>query len=55
MENILGHNKDLKLYGSCGNVMYNYQNGKRMIVETFYDVNGEIVKLKTFVKNEGKY
>lgn len=55
MKNILGHSKDLTLYGSCGNVMYKYQDGERMIVETFYDVSGEIVKLKTFVKDEGKY
>ena len=55
MKNILGHSKDLSLYDSCGHIMYKYQNGERMIVETFYDISGEITKLKTFVKDEGKY
>ena len=47
MENILGHTKDLTLYGSCGNVMYTFVNLKYQIIETFYDAQGEAVKQKT--------
>ena len=55
MKNQLGHSRDLILYGSCGNVMYEYKNGGKMIVEIFYNVSGEIIKQNTYIKNEGKY
>ena len=55
MENKLGHKKDLVLYGSCGNVMYEYKNSNSIIVETFYNISGEIIKQNTHIKNEGKY
>ena len=55
MKNILGHKEDLTLYGTCGNVMYGYGNDGKTIVETFYNIDGDIIKQKTFVKHEGKY
>ena len=54
MKNQLGHSKDLILYGSCGNVMYEYKNGGKIIVETFYNISGEIIKQNTHI-NEDKY
>ena len=54
MKNVLGHTKDLTLYGTCGNVMYEYKNAGKIIVETFYDVSGEITKQNTHI-NEDKY
>lgn len=54
MKNQLGHSRDLVLYGSCGNVMYEYKNAGKIIVETFYDVSGEITKQNTHI-NEDKY
>ena len=54
MKNQLGHKKDLVLYGSCGNIMYEYKNSNSIIVETFYNVSGEIIKQNTHI-NEGKY
>mgnify|MGYP003665828500 CR=1 FL=1 len=55
MKNQLGHSKDLVLYGSCGNVMYEYKNAGKIIVETFYNIDGGIIKQKTFIKDEGEY
>lgn len=55
MKNQLGHSRDLILYGSCGNVMYEYKNGGKMIVETFYNINGEIVEQNTHIRDEDKY
>tara|TARA_R100000544_G_scaffold5982_1_gene2319 strand:- start:364 stop:552 length:189 start_codon:yes stop_codon:yes gene_type:complete len=55
MKNQLGHSRDLILYGSCGNVMYEYKSSGKIIVETFYDVSGEITKQNTHIKNEDKY
>lgn len=47
MKNVLGHEKDLTLYGSCGNVMYAYINVGNQIVETFYSTQGEVLRQKT--------
>tara|TARA_R100000541_G_scaffold32348_1_gene41144 strand:- start:283 stop:471 length:189 start_codon:yes stop_codon:yes gene_type:complete len=55
MKNKLGHSGDLILYSSCGNVMYEYKNGGKIIVETFYNVKGEILEQNTHIRNEGKY
>jgi len=55
MKNILGQKEDLTLYGTCGNVMYGYGNDGKIIVETFYNTDGDIIKQKKFVKDEGKY
>ena len=54
MKNKLGHSKDLILYGSCGNIMYEYKNGGKIIVETFYNISGVIIKQNTHI-NEDKY
>ena len=43
MKNILGHTKDLTLYGSCGNVMYTFINSQDGVQETFYSTQGEII------------
>jgi len=43
MKNILGHTKDLTLYGSCGNVMYSFIKLEHHAVETFYNTQGEII------------
>ena len=55
MKNKLGHSGDLILYGSCGNVMYEYKNGGKIIVETFYSVNGGILEQNTHIRNGDKY
>jgi len=55
MENKLGHKKNLVLYGSCGNMMYDYKNSKSIVVETVYDLNGNIIEQNTYIKNEGKH
>ena len=47
MKNILGHTKDLTLYGSCGNIMYSFINLTNVVLETFYSVDGKIVKQNT--------
>tara|TARA_R110000744_G_scaffold323656_1_gene429550 strand:- start:343 stop:495 length:153 start_codon:yes stop_codon:yes gene_type:complete len=47
MKNVLGHTKDLTLYGSCGNIMYAFVNVGNQIVETFYNTQGEITKQNT--------
>ena len=54
MENILGHTKDLTLYGSCGNVMYTFVNLKYVpgLPQTSHIVkktNGQKIVIDLFI------
>ena len=49
MKNILGHYKDLKLFGSCGELRYSYWSNGVETVETFFTRKGFIEK-ETIIK-----
>lgn len=51
MKNILGHTKEITLYGSCGNKMYSYTILENSAVETYYNGKGDILKQKTNSNN----
>ena len=42
--NILGHNKSIKLYDSCGNLRYEYNNDCGYVEEIFYNEDLGITK-----------
>tara|TARA_R110000744_G_scaffold162573_1_gene279217 strand:+ start:173 stop:325 length:153 start_codon:yes stop_codon:yes gene_type:complete len=44
MKNILGTQKDLKLFGSSGELRYSYKSNSKKTVEKFYNEEGEVEK-----------
>ncbi len=49
MKNILGHTKNLKLFGSSGEVRYFYYSDSEKIVETYYTELGDVEKTLTII------